>query len=57
MMRKNNLHKISSELSNVLQIKDILFEDKQNKLSLFKFLVSLDYVVKGLFHHWNIKSS
>jgi len=53
MLKKANLVTLSKEIIRMTAIAKFLpvFEDPKKKENLITFLVSLDYLVKGLFTH------
>ena len=57
MLKKANLVSLSKEIIRMTAIAKLIpvFEDPKKKETLITFLVSLDYLVKGLFTHSQIR--
>lgn len=55
LLNKTNLIDLTGEIQKIISfVKVVPFIDKSKKEAAMTFLMSLDYLVKGLFTHWQI---
>jgi len=55
LLNKTNLIDLTGEIQKIISfVKVVPFIDKSKKEATMTFLMSLDYLVKGLFTHWQI---